>query len=482
MVKILAYNPLSSMKNHIFLSRFKKLSLTFFLSLLLFQCSDEEILSEPTLANDPATSIASVSICTSCTYTVPATANVVDGQKLGIKPGNVICLNAAYAYKNLLFRNIVGTADKPVIIQNCGGIVTVNGTGLSYGIKTETSKFFKITGGSVSQSYGIKITGGQLGLTLDKLSTNFEIDHIEVSKPGFAGIMAKTDPSCDNTTIRGNFTMEDISLHDNYVHDTGGEGFYVGNSFFATGMSTSCGTRMPHEIHNVKIYNNLVKNSGWESIQLGCATQGAEVYNNTVENYGTANEVNQRNGIQIGEGSGGLCNHNFIKTGTGNGIVMLGLGDNLVHDNIIVNAGGYGIFCDERYTPGPGFKFINNTIINPKSDGIRIYADLVPMNVIINNIIVNPGSYSSYTYPRTGNDAYIYKLSSNVKIQLTNNYFTRSISAVKFANAAAFNYRQTSSSPTINKGRSISTYNIPKDFYKQTRLKGTAYDIGASEY
>jgi hypothetical protein len=468
------------MNNHFFLCQFKKITLLLLLTFLFLKCSDEEIISEQP-ADDPVISASSVSICTSCTYTVPANTNVVDGKTLGLKPGSVICLNAAYTYTTLLFRNIQGTADKPIIIQNCGGTVTVNGTGRSYAIKTENSKFFKLTGGSVSQSYGIKITGGQLGLTLDKLSTNFEVDHIEILKPGFAGIMAKTDPSCDNATIRGNFVMENISLHDNYVHDTGGEGFYIGNSFFQ-GASTPCGTRLPHEIHNVKIFNNIVKNSGWESIQLGCATKGAEVYNNTVENYGTANEPNQRNGIQIGEGSGGFCDHNFIKTGTGNGLIVLGLGDNVVHDNIIVNAGAYGIFCDERYSPGPGFKFINNTIVNPKSDGIRIYADLVPMNVIINNIIVNPGSYSLYTYPRTGGDAYVYKLSSNVKLQLSNNYFTRSISTAKFANAASDNYRQTSGSPTINKGKNISSYNILKDFYKQTRLKGTAYDIGASEY
>jgi hypothetical protein len=53
---------------------------------------------------------------------------------------------------------------------------------------------------------------------------------------------------------------------------------------------------------------------------------------------------------------------------------------------------------------------------------------------------------------------------------------------VKFANAGACNYRLTSSSPTVNKGKSISTYNIAKDFYKQNRLQGSAYDIGASEY
>jgi hypothetical protein len=309
------------------------------------------------------------------------------------------------------------------------------------------------------------------------------VDHVEVFNVGFAGIMAKTDPTCDDATIRGNFTMHDISLHHNYVHDTGGEGFYVGNSFYNEGVNnTKCGVRMPHAIEGVKIFNNVVKNSGWEGIQVGSATVGAAIYNNTIENYGTKNVNNQRTGLQIGEGTGGLCYNNYIKSGPGNGMVVLGLGDNVIHDNVIVNAGSHGIFCDERYTPGPGFKFLNNTIINPSLDGIRLYADLVPMNVIMNNIIVKPGSYGTYAAPRTTADAYVYKLSSAVKLTMSNNYFTQDVAAVKFSNPTTFNYRLLSGSPAINKGGSISGYSIATDFYQQARVKGTTIDIGAAEY
>lgn len=477
-------------KTQNFFTVLKRLTLTLSIIFVLAQCSDEQILDDtvtavPEAETDPATTAAATATCSSCTYIVPATANVIDGKALGLKPGAIIGLNAAYKYKNLLFRNIVGTASQPIIIKNCGGTAYITATGLSYGIKTENSKFFRITGGDVSKSYGIKVNGSHIGVTLDKLSTNFEVDHVQVSNVGFAGVMAKTDPSCDNATIRGNFVMNDISLHDNYVFDTGGEGFYVGNSFYEDGAKTSCGVRLPHEIHGVKIYNNIVKNSGWEGIQLGCATQGAQVYNNSIENYGTVNREAQNNGMQIGAGTGGLCYNNFIKNGTGNGLIVMGLGDNVVHDNVIVGAGGSGIFCDERYTPGPGFKFINNTIINPKVDGIRLYAELVPMNVVINNIIVNPGSYSTYKAPRTGNDAYVYLLSKDLRVQMSNNYFTRSITAPKFVNAGAYNYRLASGSPAINKGKSLSIYttsSIAQDFYKQQRLKGSAYDIGAAEY
>jgi hypothetical protein len=469
-------------ENRNFLIFLKNLVITLFFPLFFSQCSDDELVGS---ATEDATGIGTHATATTscgCTYTVPLATQTVDGKLLNLKPGAIICLSSTIQYKNLQFKNLTGSATQPILIKNCGGPVTLNATGLSYGMKFVDSKYFRVTGGNTGNVYGIKISNGHIGMSLEYRSTNFEIDHVEAAYSGFAGIMAKTDPSCDNATVRGNFTMYNVSFHHNYVHHCGGEGLYVGNSFYE-GVTTSCGTRLPHEIHNVKIYNNVVKYSGWEGIQLGCATKGTAIYNNTIENYGTKNATIQNNGVQLGVGTGGTFNNNFIKDGPGNGLIVLGLGDNIIHDNVIVNAGSNGIFCDDRYSPGPGFTFLNNTIINSRGDGIRLYADLINLNnIVTNTIVVNPGSYSLYTYPRTANDSYIYKLSSKVKVQVSNNYFTRSISALKFVNAGAHNYRLGSTSPAINKGKSISTYNIVKDFYQQARLKGSAYDIGASEY
>jgi hypothetical protein len=453
------------------------------LVVLLSQCiSQEEIsLADPT-TTPIATSTSTVTTCTECAYIVPATAYIVDGLKLGLQPGSIIGLDASFQYKNLLFRNIVGTIEKPIVIKNFGGTVTINGTGLPFSIKTETSKNFRITGGAHVNEYGIKLNGGHMGITLDKLSTNFEVDHVEIANSGFAGIMAKTDPSCDDATIRGNFLMERVSLHHNYIHDTGGEGIYAGNSYYENGMNTACGLRLPHEIHNIRIFDNKVINTGWDGIQLACATKVAHVYANTIENFGVENVSGQRNGLQLGAGTGGYCYGNFIRKGNGNGIAVFGLGDNIIHNNIIVNAGEHGIFCDERYTPGPGFKFINNTIVSPKLDGIRLYSEKVPMNTVINNIIANPGSYSTYVYPRSSADSFIFKITKTMPVDASNNFLTTNIPDVKFLNPDTFNYRLVSTSPIIDAGRDISSYNINKDYYRRARLNGTGYDIGASEY
>ncbi len=454
-------------------------------SLIAVQCAEPDLaaLTHAADTNGVTTTSAinEITPCAECDYVVPPNQHVIDGKALNIHPGAVIGLSANVDYRNLVFRNINGTREEPIIVRNCDGTAIVDGTGMSFALKTQYSSYFRITGGDVHKRYGLVVIGGRIGVALGDLSTQLQLDHVEVKDQGFAGVMAKTDPSCDDATIRGNFLMKNVVLIHNYVHDTGGEGFYVGNSFW-DGMKRDCGIRLPHEIHNLRLGDNIVRNTGWDGIQVGCATRGTRIYNNTIENYGLLTVRHQNSGMQLGGGTGGYCYGNFIRNGTGNGMIVLGLGDNVVYNNVIVDAGDIGIFCDERYTPGPGFQFINNTIIRPATDGIRLYAEKVPMNVIRNNVIADPGNFSLYSYPRSGEDAYVYKLSKTVPVEMVNNFFTTSVEAAGFADIGAQNYRPSAGSPLLDNGADISSYNIKQDFYGKARLKGAAYDIGAAEY
>jgi hypothetical protein len=451
-----------------------------------FRCTEELALSTQTtntaLATTATTStIAGAVACSDCKYVVPANTYTIDGAQLGIKPGDVIGISGSRTTP-LNFVNIVGTADQPIIIRNCGNVqaTVAVASNASFAVKFTYSKYFRLTGGTEDGTYGIKISGGTLGVSADLLSTNFEIDHVEVSNTGFAGIMAKTNPSCDSRTWRGNFTMTDAFFHHNYVHDTGGEGFYVGNSFYASGESTSCGTLLPGELKNIKIYNNRVVNSGYESIQLGCAVSGAEIHDNVIENYGTMNVNVQNNGIQIGEGTGGLCYNNHIKNavGTGAGIILLGLGDNVVFNNIILNSKGYGIFADSRYTPGPGFKIVNNDIINPKLEGVRLYAAGSQYHhYVMNNLIANSGTYATL-----GSNSYVHLLNSSVVATVTNNWNTQATLLANYLQFGAISTQILVNCPLVDRGASVSAYGVTKDFNNGARPLGLGYDIGAIEY
>lgn len=414
----------------------------------------------------------SVEAVAACTYTITTSQQVVDGST--IPAGATVCVQAG-TRGALLLKNFNGTASNPITIINKGGKVVFTGSlSVPYGLKTSHCSHIKVLGtGDPSIKYGFEVNGTHVGRAYDDLSTDFEVANVEIHGTGFAGVFAKTDPTCDPATQRGNFVMQNISLHDNYIHDTGGEGFYIGNSFFANGHNVSpCGMVLPHEIWGCRVYNNITLRTGCEGIQVGCATKGCEIFDNSVTSPGQTPFADaQNNGIQMGEGTGGKCYNNIVKNSPGVGIIILGLGDNLVCNNFILNSGAYGIFADSRYTPDNNFKFINNTIITTGGDGIRLYSETIPMNTVINNVIIKPGSGIP-----------IYKRSNNVKLTASNNYVNNDVTTCKFVNCSSSDYHLNSGSPLINAGANVSAYGVVDDYYGIRRPAGAAYDIGATEY
>src|SRR5688572_3843811 len=98
--------------------------------LLLVRCSEVE----PTPVQEIATRAMSTDSLTRI-YIVPPRTHVIDGEVLGLQPGDVIGLDASIAYGNLLFKNIVGSSLAPIVIKNIGGTATITATGLSFGLK-----------------------------------------------------------------------------------------------------------------------------------------------------------------------------------------------------------------------------------------------------------------------------------------------------------------------------------------------------------
>jgi Pyruvate/2-oxoacid:ferredoxin oxidoreductase delta subunit len=100
----------------------------------LSQCSEEDIVPAQTAATvEDATEAAteatgsftitgvyttyeSVEDCTTCTFFVPANSTEIDGVKLNLKAGSVICLDKAFKYGDLNFTNLEGTEESPIII------------------------------------------------------------------------------------------------------------------------------------------------------------------------------------------------------------------------------------------------------------------------------------------------------------------------------------------------------------------------------
>jgi hypothetical protein len=417
--------------------------------------------------------VLGIALCTQFSYSQPCTIEIppeqqkVDGISLGIKPGDTICLLPGNRGE-LRLENLTGAEGRPVTIINNGRKVIIHTTAPS-GIAVSNSVHIRITGSGGQDRYGIEIAStGSQGVTIGDFSSHIEADHLEIHHVGFAGIMAKTDPNCSRKDLRY-FIMKNISFHDNYIYEAKGEGFYVGYSWYPV-RKYKCGADSllyPHEIHGVRIYNNIIRNTHWDGLQVGSSTRDVKIYNNTIDNYGLDNKLWQDHGVQIGAGTTGDFFNNRINTGAGAGISFFGSGDNRLYNNLFLNTGNLGIYHnDGGAAAGKSYWIINNTIINPNDSGIWLNAARTRNNIVANNIVIakTPGAILGVTDRWT----------------LKNNMVFSSVAEAGFLFPDTLNFTLKKESAAVDKGATIDWLNFDHTF--GARPAGKSFDAGAFEY
>lgn len=410
---------------------------------------------------------------------IPLDQTNVDAITMGIKPGDIVCLEAGTRTKALRLVNFQGTAAKPILVKNCGGktIIAVppnqDDSLFGYGLAISNSNHVRLTGsGDAAHQYGIDVSGTVMGVTVGNLSKkNIEVDHISVHDVGFAGIVVKTDPGCDPVTWRTNFpAMKNIRVHDNYVYHTlDGEGFYIGFTF-SEGYKVTCNgkeiTVYGHLIKKLKLYNNRTEDTGSEGIQVS-SSPGAQIHHNVVIDAGVRPFADyQNNGMQISYHNTVIYN-NWIENARANGLIMFGTGHH-VFNNVIINAGAHGTYGDDR-AKGNGVVYAHNTVISPAEDGIRLSYDETTPSVVKNNIVAEPGGQ-----PFVAVNGSI--------IETSNNLFADTIAEVGFVNAAGNDYHLNSASAAVEGGTPISQRSIIFDYDDTGRPQGLSPDIGAYEW
>jgi len=433
-------------------------------------------------------------------YTVDSLTTLIDGTQPPynqLLPGDTLLFEHG-TREFILLRNLQGEADKPLIIMNSGGIVRIN-TDHYYGMSIRNCRYFKLTGtGDSNYFYGFKIdrvaNGGGIGL--GEQSSDFEIDHISIENCKGVGISAKTDPDCSFTATRDKFTQFNTIIHDNYIEGVSFEGMYIGSTKYF-GQTVHCGDQdtllLPSLLDGVRIYNNIIKHTGWDGIQVSSASSNCQIFDNLVM-YDSKDEYTyQMSGILLGGGSKCDCYNNYIGQGKGNGIENHGLGGNRIFNNIIVDAGRtylpldssqmrHGIFVsDVSMQTDSSLYILNNDIINPKSDGIRFSSTHSRNNLLASNLIINPGNYDYYENGNTsfnGEDSYIMITNHSIDVTMTNNYLARSTANIGLSDN---DFTLLPGSPLIDSGY-FDTKGIDFDFYHNARPYGIASDIGAFEF
>lgn len=420
--------------------------------------------------------------CDQCTHVVNSWTT--DGKELNIQPGDTICLDGNIVYDNLVFSNIEGTPEKPIIIKNCDGkVAIVNPTNSPYGVKFQHSHDFKFLGNGGGGDYGIRITTDNgFFLSLRTFTTDFEIANIEIAgksayRSGFAGIGIKTSPyeDCNLFTdpSKTAWVMKNIVVRDNYIHDVGGEGLYIGHGFYTGRQESQCAAMTyAHSIKNVRIYNNRFENLGMDGIQVKNCDENVAVFNNYIngyakEDYSTA----QDEGIYIGDGTTGRFYNNVIIDG-GTGIMVHGMGNLDIFNNVIVKARDYAFFASEgKYVyrfPDGHFNIFNNTFHSTGTYALAFFGESGGAKRFKNNIFIAPNAVE---YIRRG-----------TTLDASNNIFERHASYFKFENFSDNNLRLSSDSPVIDEGIDLSAFHNFKDINGVLRPQGITYDVGAYEY
>ena len=445
--------------------------------------------------------------------------NIIDAASFNYQPGDVFCINAG-TYAELRFSNFQGTAAQPLIFKNCGGQVKIDG--ITYpGIQFRNSKHIQLTGtGNTNFEYGIhilKAKDGVSGVSIQELSTDFEVDHLEISNVGFAGIIAKTDPDCARPeTWRGTFLMKNLKFHDNYIHQIGGEGFYVGGTFgYETSKKICSGVEtFAHLLENVVITNNIIEDTGWDGLQLNLTVANAEVSNNTIYGYGWKKEFAQNQGISLGSSKVKMFNNKVIQkpeyaVPDSYGISMVSpFPGSYIFNNVVVASGDYGIWTHVRtptalLTPfgTDAVYYINNTVVNAGASGFfynsREGTDprgSLP-HVFYNNLIVDPKTvYTNGTFWKKSTEAFIDYNDKDQKdgATLDKNLLSRTTpivpasevtrSSLKFSNSAGNDFSLLAGSAAIGVGRDVTSLGVTFDYNNGSRPIGGTFDAGAYEF
>jgi hypothetical protein len=399
----------------------------------------------------------------------------------------------------IVFQDWTASAEYPLIIVNRTGtgkvvVTDVGGATKRDGIAIKNCKYFQLRGDNdPAYRYGIevaqvgsKVGHSHLGVAVGGASSDGEIMFVEVHDSGFAGIMVKSDPSCANpATWASNFVMNNINVHDNYVHDTGGEGMYLGYTHWPE--PETCGA-FGHEIHHLRVSYNLVANTGWESIQVASNPVDTRLFENVMFQAGlTPDSSGQGSNLQIGGGATGEYFNNVMIGAFYNNVSCTGQEGNVsVYNNLMAGALDYGIFAknlpepppadpDARQTvPGSYVNFFNNTIVNP-AHAAYYTLDHVSVNSFKNNICVIPNT--AFTEILTGNGAVV---------NTAGNLLVRDTTTLAFVNESEKDYRILPASAAANVGVSLAGLPSPQisvttDFEGKARPQGAAYDAGWNE-
>ncbi|WP_347841251.1 right-handed parallel beta-helix repeat-containing protein [uncultured Draconibacterium sp.] len=326
--------------------------------------------------------------------------------------------------KAIKFMELEGEESDPIVFINKGGQVHINDKEQWGGITFHDCKHIKITGtGHGFFKYGFLLSAGTCGLAFSGLSSDCEAAFVKVSDSGFAGIMAKKDYGGSPPTPRPVF--QNLHIHDCFIEDVT-EGMYLGETK-SPGM----------EFRHVRVYNNIVKNTGRESLQIANMVEDVEIYNNTFLFAGNDGVNFQGNILQIGDNSVATVFNNILIGGASYGIITMGSGNNYFYNNYIASC--RGVFIDNRKftTDGALIEFSGNYFLDINNSDHEVIRNMNEKNFLVVKDNFYDDQYTIFFKNIT---------SVNTNYEVKNNTLQK-LKPLKFVNPSQNDYAQKDNSP-----------------------------------
>ncbi len=302
------------------------------------------------------------------------------------------------------------------------------------------------------------------------------------------------------------YTSSNVTIQNNKIHDTYGEGIYVGGCYDQTVPICQTGNT------GLVVKGNTVIDAGTrggegDAIEIKPSWKNVTISGNTI--YRTNPTDAAVDGIIV-NGSAKI-EKNFIHSIGRNGITLNEYSDANVgfrngaeiKNNIIVNVGvrnggwAHGILVD--YSSGGddwnNVKIYNNTIYWARANGIRINSPAGSNHEVVNNAVINAGGIEfaagSASVSRHDNNNYYDSNGGTVLSYSGNSYSGDRITAIepnsisappRFVKTSApyvdTNFKLQSTSPNIDAGVSLGSL-LSDDYFGMTRV---VWDIGAAEH
>lgn len=299
--------------------------------------------------------------------TQPGEIYIKDASAKGWKGGDTLKIMAG-TYSVIQIDSFGGDPCRDIIVINSGGLVNVTG---SMRFQSDVHHVKILGVGSAGLTHGFKCKNFAFNR-----ANHFTMGNIECGpNPDGVGIYGKQDPYINQPwTQYPNYVSNKITIDNCYVHDVAGEGMYIGHTY--PSGDPDQGNRIPIRMDSVTISNCIVKNCGWDAIQLSNARNGCLIYGNKVSNFGITDIDGQRAGIISGGNTNSNVFNNVVENGTGNGIQFFGYGKMECYWNTITNVGN-----TLKHLNGEESIYGRATVITPETNP--------PQEMVINDNQIN---------------------------------------------------------------------------------------------